>query len=137
MDDWGGICVALSDIFTDNQELNFGIRLTPVEVAEYVVNKVVFLRTDSLDPEEIKAALFVTTDGECGFISYKGVKRVTYSYLINEFKTFVLSLHEDMRPHLWCRVQKDNHTVQKLVKRLGFRLDNESETSYYYLYGGE
>ena len=136
MDNWGGICVALSHIFAANQERNFGINLTPIEVAEYVVNKVLFLRTDKMEPEEIKAALFVTNDGECGFISYPGVTTATYRYLTSEFLTFVLSLPEDMRSHLWCRIQKNNGTVQKLVKRLGFQQHSESETSYYYTFGG-
>lgn len=135
MDYWERICGVLSNIFEANKDLNFNIRLNPQEVSAYLEAKVFYARMNSTDPTQIEAALFVTIDGECGFIASKA-SLSSYKYLINEFNEFVLKLPDDLRKSLWCKVQKNNHKVQRLVNKLGFSLDKETENALYYVYKG-
>lgn len=132
MDYWAYACYVLSEIFEKNQHLNFGIRLTPDEVSKYLEEKTLHFRVDS---PTINAALFVTNDGECGFISSKMTPRI-HRTLTKEFKDFVLHLPEELRGKLWCRVQKNNTSVIGYVKRIGFEVDSESDTALYFLYKG-
>lgn len=115
--------------------MNFDIQLDPEQVEEYLTKKVLFSRLNSLIPNEIEAALFVTVDGECGFVA-SGSSLSTYRFLTNEFRTFVVNLPEGLRPKLWCRTQKDNAIVQRFVERLGFTVDKTTDTAHYYTYKG-
>jgi len=124
-------------MFDSNAELNFNIRLTPEQVGDYILNRILFMRTNSIEPSELEAALFVTVDGECGFIAGKTWTSGTYKYLINEFNSFVVDLPEELRHKLWCRVQHNNDAVNKLVKRLGFTEAQRTDAAIYYLYGGK
>lgn len=137
MDNWSRICGLLSEMFDSNADLNFNIRLTPEQVADYIINKILFMRTNSIEPDELEAALFVTVDGECGFIAGQTWTTGTYKYLINEFNSFVVDLPEELRHKLWCRVQHNNDAVNKLVKRLGFKEAQRTDAAIYYLYGGK
>lgn len=136
MDDWFAICGRLSDLFEANKDKNFGITLTPIQVAEYLVSKVMYVRLNTTIDKIPGAAFFVTNDGECGFVASNDLQFSDYKYLINEFKSFVVSFPEEYRNKLWCRIQPDNTIVQKLVERLGFRKDKETDSAIYYLYGG-
>lgn len=123
-------------MFESNRALNFDIQLTPEQVAEYLLTKTLFLRLNSTEPSEIEAALFVTNDGECGFIANKTWSPGTYKYLVSELNSFVIHLPQDLRTKLWCRVQPDNTITQRLVQRLGFKEADRSDKAIYYLYGG-
>jgi hypothetical protein len=135
MDDWERICGVLSSIFEVNRPLNFDIQLDPEQVATYLNNKVLFIRLNSVVPNEIEAALFVTVDGECGFIASKA-SASTYKFLVNEFRAFVVQLPEELKPLLWARVQKDNVIVHKLLDRLQFSLNKTTDNALYYTYKG-
>jgi hypothetical protein len=126
---------ALSRLFDDSKDLNFGIQLTPSEIVAYL-SKIIFATANSDNPEELRAALFVSKDGECGFICSKDLTYSDYKSLVQQFSAFVLSLPQDVSKHLWCKVQKNNKPVQRLAKRLGFKLDSLTESTNYYLYGG-
>ena len=136
MDDWAAICTKLSSIFESNKHLNFDIRLSPEEVSNYMTDKVLFARVNGLVPEDIEAALFVTHDGECGFIALEGVKKSSYEFLIKEFHSFVIQLPDELRSNLWCRTQRNNKTAQRLIKRLGITQHSQTDKSYYYKLGG-
>lgn len=122
-------------MFEANRPLNFDITLSPEAVATYLTEKVLFARLNSVKPEELEAALFVTVDGECGFVA-SNASKTTYKFLTNEFRDFVLKLPEGLSTKLWSRVQKNNHKVHRLLDRLGFVKDQESDTAYYYIYKG-
>lgn len=133
MEDWQRLCDNLSKMFEQNKEMNFGITLTPEEVALYLAYKVLFVRINQTEQHE--AALFVTNDGECGFACFQ-VSPSTYKYLVKEFNSFVIQLPEELVSHLWCRVQTNNDVINKLAIRLGFKLHQTVDAVNYYKYGG-
>ncbi len=130
------IACALSQLFEQNRNMNFNISLTPAEVLLYLLHKVLFVRTNSMDPDSIRAAIFVTNDGECGFVASNNFSITDYKYLIQQLNNFVLSLPQELRGKLWCRVQNDNPVVQKLAIRLGFVKDQVTDQVTYFIYGG-
>ena len=136
MDDWARICAQLSYIFEQNRPVNFDIHLSSEEVSDYLTNHALFIRVSAPDQVHIEAALFVTTGGECGFISLSNPTTGTVKYLQKEFNAFVLNLPENLRQKLWCRTQPHNKIAQRLVKRLGFEQSSTTDTAYYYRYGG-
>lgn len=135
MGDGKQIFYKISDILEANRQLNFDISLTPEGVEEFFQNKVLFCEFDSPLVDEIEAALFVTIDGECGFIASK-MPLSTYKFFVTAFKSFVVVLPQELQQYLWCRVQRDNISVQKLAERLGFQLDKETDVANYYIYKG-
>lgn len=135
MDTWQSICSKLSVIFKQNKQLNFEIDLTPDEVSAYLLSKTLFVRFNSITPADIEAALFVTNDGECGFIASK-ITPSAYRLLHEEFFKFVVSLPTDLQQKLWCRIQHDNKIMSALVKRNGFQFSQMTDSAIYYTYKG-
>lgn len=135
MDTWQSICERLSVIFTANKQLNFGIELTPEDVAKYLLTKTLFVRFNSTTPADIEAALFVTNDGECGFIANK-ITPSAYRFLHNEFINFVVSLPVELQNKLWCRIQHNNKKMVSLVSRIGFEVSQVTENAIYFTHKG-
>ena len=132
MEDWRRLCEVMSVLFEQDKTMNFGISLSPDEVEKYLLTKTIHARI----VDDLTAALFITIDGECGFVA-PTISKAGYKFLVSEFKAFVIKLPDELQHKLWCKVQNNNSIIQRLAVRLGFVLDKKTETASYYLYKGD
>lgn len=136
MDHRNSFTRSLSELFETSRNLNFDISLTPEEVDDYIVKKSLYFDWAGTH-SKVEAALFISKDGECGFIASTGLHPHSYRKLVVSFKQFVLTLPEHLRHKLWARVQHNNPVAQKLAKRIGFSQVEVTDHSIFYLYGGQ
>ena len=132
MGDWERVCSDLSQLYEDNARVNFNIKLTRDQVSDYL-ESVIACRV-AYKENKLEAAIFVSKDGECGFLSISNPHFTSASYLLRELKSIIQTFPENVRSKLWCVIQNDNTRVLKYVTRLNFKLDIEKETKSYFTY---
>ncbi len=129
MGNWSTLCVELSELFNDNAHINFNVRLTPEQVSDYL-ESLIACRVAHKDGK-LEAAIFVSKNGECGFVSTSKPSYTSARYLIREMRFIIHTFPCDVRKNVWCRIQKNNKDVVNLARRTGFEVDHESNTAIF------